>query len=72
MDYGESNVMGRMGCTFPIGFICDKGPATTAMLGKRFNICSVQCLIIKLDNLLQFYTPDSWITFFYTVTFKYK
>lgn len=30
-DYDESNVMGRMGCTFPVGFVCDKGPATTAI-----------------------------------------
>jgi len=27
--------MGRMGCTFPVGFVCDKGPATTATLMEK-------------------------------------
>jgi len=41
MEYGESHVMGRMGCTFPVGFICNKGPATTAMLREeiKYMLC---------------------------------
>lgn len=43
MEYGESNVMGRMGCTFPIGFKCDKGLATTTMLREKIKyiLCRV-------------------------------
>jgi hypothetical protein len=48
MEYGESHVMGRMGFTFPVGFVCDKGPSTTAMLREKISICSVE----SLDSLL--------------------
>jgi hypothetical protein len=41
MEYGESHVMGRMSSTFPVGFMCDKGPATTAMLREKnkYKLC---------------------------------
>jgi len=35
MEYGESHIMGGMGSTFSVGFICVKGPATTAMLREK-------------------------------------
>jgi hypothetical protein len=41
MEYGESHVMGRIGCTFTVGFVCDKDPATTAMLREKikYKLC---------------------------------
>jgi hypothetical protein len=35
MEYGESHIMERMGCTFPVEIVCNKGPATTAMLKEK-------------------------------------
>jgi len=33
--------MGRIGCTFTVGFVCDKDPATTAMLREKikYKLC---------------------------------